>query len=183
MSYGILILRVALGAIIAGHGAQKLFGWFGGGGPSGTAAGFAHLRFRPPLLLALAAGLAELVGGAMLAAGLLTPLAAFAIAVVMLNAIATVHWRNGFWNTTGGYEFNLLVLAGALAVAVAGPGRVSLDNLIGWAGSISGLWWGLGVIVAAGAVSAVTLIAGRRQAEPDVPSAEIGLGETLKRAA
>jgi putative oxidoreductase len=183
MTYGILILRVALGAIIAGHGAQKLFGWFGGGGPSGTAAGFAHLRFRPPLLFALAAGLAELAGGAMLAVGLLTPLAALAITVVMLNAIATVHWRNGFWNTNGGYELNLLVLAGALAVAVSGPGRISLDNLIGWAGSISGLWWGLGVIGAAGVISAVTLIAGRH-AEPQAPSAvEVVPAGPLKRAA
>src|SRR5215207_7508638 len=100
MSYGILLLRIILGSIISAHGAQKLFGWFGGGGPRGTAGGFEQLRFRVPLLMA---------------SGLLTPLAALAIAVVMLNAIGTVHWRNGFWNTAGGYEFNLLVLTAAVA--------------------------------------------------------------------
>ena len=98
MSYGILLLRVVLGSIVAAHGAQKLFGWFGGGGPHGTASSFAQLRFRAPLVLALAAGLAEFGGGLLLTAGLLTPLAALAITVVMLNAIATVHWRSGFFN-------------------------------------------------------------------------------------
>src|SRR3990172_1155387 len=106
MSYGILTLRVVLGTIMAAHGAQKLFGWFHGGGPRQTGGGFAQLRCRPPLLAALAAGLAEFGGGVLLAAGLVTPLAALAVAVVMLNAIATVHWRNGFWIMKGGYEFN-----------------------------------------------------------------------------
>src|SRR5918996_254933 len=133
MSYGILFLRIVPGSIIAAHGAQKLFGWFGGGGPRGTAEGFAQLRFRAPLLMTLAAGFAELGGGLLIAAGLLTPLAALAIAVVMVNAIATVHWRNGFFNGAGGYEFNLLVLTAAVAIAVTGAGRFSLDNLIGWA--------------------------------------------------
>jgi putative oxidoreductase len=91
MSYGILLLRVVLGSIVAAHGAQKLFAWFGGSGPRGTASSFAQLRFQAPRVLALAVGLAEFGGGLLLAAGLLTPLAALAIAVVMLNAIATVH--------------------------------------------------------------------------------------------
>src|SRR5215207_4310665 len=115
MSYGILLLRIILGSIISAHSAQKLFGWFGGGGPRGTAGGFEQLRFRVPLLMAFAAGPAEFGGGLLIATGLLTPLAALAIAVVMLNAIGTVHWRNGFWNTAGGYEFNLLVLTAAVA--------------------------------------------------------------------
>ena len=161
MSYGILILRVVLGAIMAAHGSQKLFGWFGGSGPRGTANSFAQLGYRSPLLLALGAGLAELGGGLLIALGLLTPLAAAAIAIVMLNAIVTVHWRNGFFTAAGGYEFNLLVFTAAVATAATGPGRFSLDNLYGWADNISGLWWGVGVAGVAVIVSALTLTVGR----------------------
>ena len=173
MSYGILLLRIVLGSILAGHGAQKLFGWFGGGGLHGTAGNFAQLRFQPSLLMALAAGLAELGGGLLMATGLLTSLAAVAIAVVMLNAIAAVHWRNGFWNTAGGYEFNLLVLAVAGAIAATGPGRFSLDAAIGWDDNLSGLWWGVGVIGASAFVAAVTLTLGRRRVEATVVPLEI----------
>ena len=172
MSYGILVLRVVLGSIMAAHGAQKLFGWFGGGGPVGTAGSLGQLRFRAPLSMALAAGTAELGGGLLLAAGLLTPLAALAITVVMLNAIATVHWRNGFWNTKGGYEFNLLVLASAAAIAAAGAARFSLDAWIGWDDSISGVWWGVGVIGLGALVAAATLTLGRRPAEATVVALE-----------
>jgi putative oxidoreductase len=172
MSYGILLLRIILGSIISAHGAQKLFGWFGGGGPRGTAGGFEQLRFRAPLLMAVAAGLAEFGGGLLIATGLLTPLAALAIAVVMLNAIGTVHWRNGFWNTAGGYEFNLLVLTAAVAIASTGPGRFSLDALIGWDDNISGLWWGAGVIGLSALVAATTLTLGRRPVEADVVALE-----------
>ena len=161
MSYGILSLRLVLGAIMAAHGSQKLFGWFGGGGPRGTANSFAQLGYSSPLLMALGAGLAELGGGLLIALGLLTPLAAAAIAIVMLNAIAAVHWRNGFFNAAGGYEFNLLVFTAAVATAATGPGRFSLDNLYGWAGNISGLWWGVGVAGVAVLVSALTLTVGR----------------------
>lgn len=161
MSYGILILRVVLGSIMAAHGSQKLFGWFGGGGPNGTANSFAQLGYRPALLLAVGAGTAELGGGVLIAFGLLTPLAAAAIAIVMLNAIVAVHWRNGFFTANGGYEFNLLVLTAAVATAAMGPGRFSLDNLYGWADNISGLWWGVGVAGVAVVVSALTLTVGR----------------------
>jgi len=86
----------------------------------------------------------------------------------MLNAIGSVHWKNGFWNGAGGYEFPLVILAAAVAVATTGPGRFSLDRLIGWDGSISGLWWGVGVFAAACTISALTL-ATRRLAkrQPD----------------
>jgi putative oxidoreductase len=142
MSHGILLLRLVLGLTLAAHGAQKLFGAFGGGGPRGTAAFFAGLGFRAPLLMALAAGLAEFGGGLLLAVGLLTPVAALAIAVVMLNAIGTVQWRNGFWNTSRGYEYNALIWAVAVALAATGGARFSLDALIGWEGDLSGVWWG-----------------------------------------
>jgi putative oxidoreductase len=162
MPYGILALRVVVGLIMAAHGAQKLFGWFGGAGLRGTASSFEQIRFRPGLMMALGAGLAEFGGGLLLAAGLFTPLAAVAIAVVMLNAIATAHWPNGFWNTKGGYEYNLVILTAATALAAIGPGRFALDSAIGWADSLSGLWWGVGVLAVAALVSAVTLTVGRR---------------------
>jgi putative oxidoreductase len=183
MSYGILLLRVVLGSIMAAHGAQKLFGWFGGGGPGGTAGGFAQLRFRAPLLMALAAGLAELGGGLLIATGLLTPVAAFAIAVVMLNAIATVHWRNGFWNTAGGYEFNLLVFAAAVAIAATGGARFSLDALIGWDDNISGLWWGVGVIGLSALAALATLTVGRRSGKPTAVASENSGDEAAQHAA
>ena len=83
----------------------------------------------------------------------------------MLNAIATVHWEKGFWNAAGGYEFLLVVLTTAVAVTATGPGRFSLDRAIGWDGSISGLWWALGVLAAAMLTSAATL-ATRRTEKP-----------------
>jgi putative oxidoreductase len=167
MSYGILLLRVVFGLALAAHGSQKLFGWFGGHGLRGTAGFFGQLGFRAPLAMAALAGLAELGGGLLFAFGLATPLAAFAIAVVMLNAIWAVHWPKGFWNTNGGYEMNLFVLATAVAIAVTGAGGFSLDSWIGWAGDLSGLWWGVGVLAAALVTSVVTRA--RRAVEPATP--------------
>ena len=161
MASGLLLIRLVFGLTLAAHGAQKLFGWFGGGGPRGTAAMFGKLGFRQPLALAVLAGLSELGGGVLLALGLLTPLGAFALVVVMLIAIATVHWEKGFWSTAGGYEFNLAILAAALAVVATGPGRFSLDHAAGWAGGLSGAWWAVGVLVAGAIASLVTLGLGR----------------------
>ena len=169
MAYGLVVIRAVFGLTMAAHGAQKLFGWFGGPGPRGTAGFFGNLRFRAPLLMALVAALAELSGG-LFAVGLLTPLAALGIAVVMLNAIATVHWPNGFFAGNGGYEFNLGILAVAVGIAATGPGRFSLDRLIGWDGSISGLWWGVGVLGAAALISLVTLTVGRHRPAPAQPT-------------
>jgi putative oxidoreductase len=155
MAYGLLLLRVVAGLSIAAHGAQKLFGWFGGGGLKGTAGSFDSLGFRPAALMALLAGLGE-TAGVLFAVGFLTPLAAFAMATVMLNAIESVHWKNGFFNGNGGYEFNLLLLTVAVSVTATGPGRFSLDHALGWHDNLSGLWWGVGVLAAAVAVSLVT---------------------------
>jgi putative oxidoreductase len=166
MGYGILLVRVVLGLTMAGHGAQKLFGWWGGPGLRGTAGWLGSLRFRGPLATAALVGAAELGGGVLLALGLLTPLGSVAIASVMLAAIALVHWRNGFWNGNGGIEFNLLVLAVAVGLAATGGGRFSLDDAIGWVGRDSGLWWGVGALGVAvlGALAALT--AGRRPEQP-----------------
>ena len=166
MSYGILLLRAIVGLTMAGHGLQKLFGWFGGPGPKGTAGMFRSLGFPAAAVMAVLAGLAE-TGGLLFAVGLLTPLAALGIAVVMLNAIGSVHWKNGFWNTAGGYEFPLVMLSAVVAVAVTGPGRFSLDRLLGWDGNISGLWWGAGVLATALVVSGATLATRKRaQSQP-----------------
>jgi putative oxidoreductase len=163
MAYGLLLLRVVVGGTLFAHGAQKLFGWFGGGGPSGTAGFFGQLGFRAPVVMAVLAGLAE-SSGLLLAAGFVTPLAALGIAVVMLNAIWTVHWPKGFFAGNGGYEFPLSLLTVAVAVAAIGPGRFSIDRAIGWDDNISGVWWGVGVLALALAISFLTVTVGRRRA-------------------
>ena len=163
MAYGLLLLRVVGGLTIFAHGAQKLFGWFGGGGVRGTAGFFENLGFRPPVLLAVLAGLGE-TGGLLFAAGFLTPLAALGMTIVMLNAIAVVHWSKGFFNSNGGLEFPLSLATIAVAVAATGPGRFSIDRALGWDDNISGVWWGVGVAVVAAAVSIVTVATTRRRA-------------------
>src|SRR5919197_1337899 len=162
MSYGLLLLRVVVGATMFGHGAQKLFGWFGGPGPRGTGGFFGQLGYRAAVVMAVFAGLAE-SSGILFALGFVTPLASVAIAVVMLNAIITVHWSKGFWNSSGGFEFPLALLTVAVSVAAIGPGRFSIDRAIGWDDNISGLWWGVGVLGAALILSLLTVTLGRRR--------------------
>lgn len=171
MASGLLLIWALSGLTLAAHGSQKLFGFFAGSGPGGTAKFFASLGFRTPLLMAVIAGLGELVGGLLFAFGLLTPLAALILAVVMLNAIASAHWKRGFFSSAGGYEFNLAILATAGAITAIGPGRYSLDGALGWAETISGPWWALGVIGLAGLVAFVTLKIGRTHtpARPELP--------------
>ena len=123
MTLGVLIIRVIAGLTMAAHGSQKLFGWFDGPGRRGTAGMMEKLGFREPAVMASLAGLAEFAGGLGLALGFLTPLAAIAIVVVMLNAALTVHLKNGFWNTAGGYEYPLVMSAIAVGIAATGPGR------------------------------------------------------------
>ncbi len=127
---GLLILRLAVGLIIAGHGAQKLFGWWGGPGMNGWIQSVTRLRIRPAQPWAWIAALAEFGGGLLLAAGFLSPLGSLAIAGSMLVAIATVHLPRGFWVSKGGYEFNLALLAAAAALALTGPGAYSLDQAL-----------------------------------------------------
>ena len=128
---GLLILRLVVGLILAGHGAQKLFGWFGGPGMSGWTQMVQKLRIRPGQPWAWVAALAEFGGGILLALGFLSPLGSLAIAGSMLVAIATVHLPRGFWVSKGGYEFNLALLAAVAALALTGPGVYSLDQALG----------------------------------------------------
>jgi putative oxidoreductase len=161
VTLGLLILRVVMGLTLAAHGSQKLFGWFEGPGPAGTAGMFTKLGFRWPAAMALLAGASEFCGGALFAAGLLTPFAAIALVVVMLNAIITVHWHNGFFVTAGGYEYNLTIIAIATGVSAIGPGTDSLDNAFGIAGSLSGEWWAPIVLGVAAIVAVATTTLGR----------------------
>jgi putative oxidoreductase len=127
---GVLILRVVIGLIVAAHGFQKLFGWWGGPGMNGWIGAMNRMRIRPPVPWAWVSALAEVLGGLGLAVGLLTPLPSLAIAGSMLVAIALVHWPRGFWSTKGGYEFNLSILAAIAAIALIGPGVYSLDSAL-----------------------------------------------------
>jgi putative oxidoreductase len=154
MAYGLLLLRVFVGVAFFGHGAQKLFGWWGGYGPQGTGGFFTGQGYRFGVQMAVLAGLTEAGGGALLGLGLATPLACGMIAVVMLNAIFSVTLKRAF---LAGSEIELLYLVVAVSLAATGPGRFSLDRAIGWDDNISGLWWGVIAIVAAGVVSFVTL--------------------------
>ncbi|MGH2686555.1 MAG: DoxX family protein [Actinomycetota bacterium] len=140
MDIGMLILRLVVGGLMFGHGTQKLFGWFGGGGVGGTKGFFGSLGYPAAGTLAVVAGMAEAGGGLLLGTGFLTPLGAAAITGVLFNAIVTAHWPK-VWNTEGGLEFPLAMATAAIAVAFAGPGRFSLDALAGW--SLAGSTWGL----------------------------------------
>ena len=125
------MLRVTVGATLAAHGAQKLFGWFGGLGLEGTARGLEHLGYFPGRRHALMAGLVETGGGLLLALGLLTPLAAALVASVMIVAGLTAHARQGFFITSGGFEYTLVLGVAGLTLAFTGPGALSLDALFG----------------------------------------------------
>jgi putative oxidoreductase len=173
MTVALLLLRLVVGLSFVAHGAQKLFGWFGGGGPSATGAGFASLGFKAPLAMAIMAGLGEFGGGSLLAAGLLTPLAAFAICSVMIVAIVSTHLQNGYWAYKGGYELNVAYAAVALAAVLAGPGAWSLDRALGWDHHLRGLGVTAIVVCAAGLSGFATLFFFRSRGERVTDSAPV----------
>ncbi|MFN2533047.1 MAG: DoxX family protein [Pyrinomonadaceae bacterium] len=124
---GIMLLRVLFGTAIAAHGAQKLFGWFGGYGLQGTAGFFEGLGFRPGFAFAALAGLSEFIGGLLVVAGLLTPVGAAAVLAAMIVAAVAVHLKNGFFAMANGIELPYLYAATAIALMFAGGGQYSLD--------------------------------------------------------
>jgi len=128
--FGALLLRVPVGIILAAHGAQKLFGWFGGYGLEGTGQWLASIGLQPGLLMALLAGSAEFFGGLALIFGLLTRPAALVSAFTMIVAIFSVHIGNGLFMANNGYEFALSLFAATAALTLLGAGRLSLDNRI-----------------------------------------------------
>ena len=123
-------MRLVVGLTVAAHGAQKVFGWWGGPGMATWTAGMTRMRIRPAAPWAWISALSELLGGLAVALGLLFPLGSFAIVAAMAVAIALVHWPNGFWNGKRGYEFNLSLVAAAVALALTGPGAISVDGLL-----------------------------------------------------
>jgi putative oxidoreductase len=166
---GRFVLRATVGGIFVEHGTQKLFGWFGGHGPDGTGQFFESIGLRPGRRHAVAAGVSEAGGGALLALGLATPLAAAALGSVMVTALRTVVWRDGIKVGTGGYE--LLLLANAVALAELGPGRLSLDSVIGT--ERRGARWAALALGGAVAGSALAIASGRMgedEAETESPA-------------
>lgn len=124
---GLLIIRLAVGLTFVGHGAQKLFGWFGGPGVAGFGEWLGTIGIKGGAKTwAVLAGLFEFIGGLLFAAGFLTWLGAIMIIIVMIDAIFTVHGRHGFWLTSGGFEYNFILIAVTLGVAFIGPGNYVL---------------------------------------------------------
>jgi putative oxidoreductase len=141
MGIGRLLLRLVIGGIFIGHGLQKLTGAFGGGGLPGTEKMMGATRMYPVGPNALAAALTETVGGAAIVAGAGMPAATAAVTSAMATAVRKVHRKNGFWNSDGGYEYNLALVAATTALTIDGPGPLSVDALVGkhrW-----GVFWGL----------------------------------------
>ncbi|KAA0693200.1 DoxX family protein [Halopseudomonas laoshanensis] len=129
-SYATLALRIPAGIIFIAHGAQKLFGWFGGYGLEGTGQWMESIGLAPGYLMALGAGGAEFLGGLALLLGLLVRPAAAVLALTMLVAIVTVHLANGLFMSNNGYEFALALLAISVSLLISGAGRLSLDRVI-----------------------------------------------------
>jgi putative oxidoreductase len=162
MDIGLLALHVIPGLLFVGHGAQKLFGVFGGHGIDGTGGFFESLGLKPGRLHATAAGLAEFGGGLLLVLGLLVPLAAAVLIATMLTAALTAHRGKGVWNQNGGWELPLVFGAIAFALAGAGAGDISLDNALGL--DLAGTEWAFAAL-GAGLIGGIGAVASGRLAQ------------------
>jgi putative oxidoreductase len=160
MTIGRSILRTTLGGLMLGHGLQKLHGSFGGPGLEGTEQAMAAMGIHPAKHQAVAAALSETIGGGLTAAGLLSPLGPAMIIGTMAVAIKKVHGKNGVWVTKGGYEYNALIIAAAIALAADGPGAVSIDGIL--RSRRSGLPWAVVSVVLGLAGAAATLAISER---------------------
>src|SRR5262245_5691365 len=160
MDAGRLLARAVIGGLFAGHGTQKLFGWFGGPGIDGAAQMMDRLELRPGRRNAMAAAVAETAGGTLLALRALTPPACALITGTMVTAIRKVHFANGLWTTDRGYEFNLSLVAATAALVESGPGSPSLDRALGIERRGSG--WAIASLAAGAAGSQLAIDAGRR---------------------
>ncbi len=158
MDQGLFLARLVLGLLMAGHGAQKLFGWFGGYGLAGVSGFFEGLGFRPGRLFAIAAAGSEVVSGILMAAGFLGPIGPALMLSVMIVAAVSVHSKNGVFATTNGIEVPLLYATGAVALALTGPGRFSVDAALG----VASVWtplltWGVLLTAVAGGLANLAL--------------------------
>jgi putative oxidoreductase len=160
MHIGRFLARAVIGSLFIGHGTQKLFGSFGGPGIEGTSGMMESLGMHPARRNAYAAGAAEAGGGALLVAGLATPLACAALIGTMITAIRKVHLPNGPWAANGGYEYNVALIAALVALAEDGPGPLSLDALLGV--QRKGSAWGLLALLLGAAASTAAIEVGRR---------------------
>jgi putative oxidoreductase len=131
MDIALLVLRLGVGLTLAGHGVQKLFGWFGGPGLIRTRQGFEQQGFQPAWPWVALAIVGEVGGGLSVALGFLTPLGAAGILGAMVMATLKGHWKNGFWAQKGGYEYTLVLLVVSIAIGLIGPGSYALDTLFG----------------------------------------------------
>lgn len=181
MKVGRLFLRTIIGGVFVSHGAQKLFGWFGGHGLEATSQGFESMGMRPGRVHATAASVTEVASGTLALLGLATPLAASGITATMLTAINRVHKKNGFFNTSGGYEFNLVLIGAALALAEAGPGDPSLDSALGM--DMHGSGWALAALAAGAAGAAGAHLYAESQAQPPVPTPPAAAEQTIAEQA
>jgi putative oxidoreductase len=159
---GRLLARLTIGGLFIGHGTQKWFGWFGGPGFEKTSEMMESIGMRPGRRNALAASAAETIGGAMIVAGALTPVAAASLIATMLTAIRTVHLEKGLWIANGGYEFNLALIAALLVLVDAGPGSPSVDAALGIEKTGGG--WALAAIAGGAAGAALAAAAASRHA-------------------
>jgi len=174
MQIGRFVARGVIGSLFIGHGAQKLFGSFDGPGIEGTSGMMESIDMRPARRNAYAAGASEAGGGALLLAGLATPLACAALIGTMITAVRKVHLPNGLWATNGGYEYNVALVAFLVALAEDGPGDVSLDRVLGT--ERTGPGWGLLALVLGVAASTLAVEAGRSGATPDAPTSSSASG-------
>ena len=165
MELGLLLIRVVVGGLFAGHGVQKLFGWLGGHGLDGTGGYLASHGFLPGRPFAALAGLAELIGGLLLFAGLATPLAAALVVSTMIVAARTDHVGKGLWIFNGGAEYALTMASIGLGLAIVGPGGLSLDELVGLelGGPVAGL-----VALAVAAIGATAVLMARTRPMVDM---------------
>lgn len=181
MDTGLLILRIAVGLLLAGHGAQKLFGWFGGYGLDGTSGFFHSLGFRPGKGMAAVAGASEAGGGLLLALGLFTPLAGAVIVGTLLVA-ASVHLDKGLWSTNGGYELPLLLAVLGAVAAFTGPGAYSLDNAFGLVDEWNSAIGLVAVLVGVGSAG-LTMARARGALRADQAVQDAGNGEAPRAVA
>jgi putative oxidoreductase len=139
MRLGITVLRTVVGALFMGHGLQKLAGWFGGYGLKATGGAFEQMGLKPGVVHAGAAGTAETLGGALLMTGIATPAGEALVTGTMTTAIEKVHWQKGIWVTEGGFEYNLVLIAAAFAIADHddGPARATAGLIAGVAGGLA----------------------------------------------